>query len=341
MMRLPRFKFYAPENLGEAARILAAEGSDAMLIAGGTDLLPNMKRRQQVPKTLISLRHIEPLRTLGAEGKLVRIGSGVTLSDLAADRRFANGLSALSQAASQVATPHIRNMATLGGNICLDTRCNYYDQSYEWRKAISFCKKKDGVTCWVAPSSPKCMAVSSTDTGPALIALGARVRLISNANERELPLADLYRNDGMDYLARRPDEILSEILIGPLSGWKSTYWKLRRRGSFDFPVLSVAAAVKISHENIVEDARIVIGSAASCPLLAEDAAKKLISQPFETETNAVVSDLAAKHAKPLDNTDFDMSWRKKVTAEIVRYALNELRGDDVSLQRRDLTRWVM
>jgi 4-hydroxybenzoyl-CoA reductase subunit beta len=229
-------------------------------------------------------------------------------------------------------------MATLGGNLCLDTRCNYYDQNYEWRKAINFCMKKDGVTCWVAPSSPKCMAVSSTDTAPALMALGARVRLVSQAGEREIPLADLYNNDGMNYLHRKPDEILAEVVLDSLHGWRSTYWKLRRRGSFDFPVLSVAAAIRFGQRRIVEDARIVIGSAASLPLVAAESAEFLVGRVLTDDTTAEAAALAARIAKPLDNTDFDMSWRKKVTAEFVTYALRELRGDDVSVDRQAITR---
>src|SRR6202047_4613195 len=152
-------------------------------------------------------------------------------------------------------------MATLGGNICLDTRCNYYDQNYEWRKAINFCLKKDGATCWVAPSSSKCVAVSSTDTAPALMALGARVRLVSSSGEREVALADLYNNDGINYIRRKPDEILADILVDSLHGWKSTYWKLRRRASFDFPVLSVGAAARFSGHCVGGGARNVLGSA--------------------------------------------------------------------------------
>jgi 4-hydroxybenzoyl-CoA reductase subunit beta len=244
----------------------------------------------------------------------------------------------LWQAASLVATPPIRNMDTLGGNICLDTRCTYYDQSYEWRKAINFCKKKDGEICWVATGSPKCMAVSSTDTAPALIALGATVRLRSCSGEREILLADLYNNDGMEYLTRRPNEILTEIRLGSLHGWKSTYWKLRRRGSFDFPVLSVAAAVRLSTGGVVEEARIVLGAVASRPLVAAEAASSLLGQPLNDQGIGKASVLAAKIAKPLDNTDFDMSWRKKVTTAFVTNALRELRGEDMNAVRLQLTR---
>jgi 4-hydroxybenzoyl-CoA reductase subunit beta len=338
MMRLPLFDFRAPRTLEEAARILDGEGTQAMPLAGGTDLLPNMKRRQQVPKTLMSLRYIEELNHIRMEHSGSRLGACVTLADIAADMRFRNGLTALAQAASLVATPQIRNMATLGGNLCLDTRCNYYDQNYEWRKAIDFCLKKDGDTCWVAPGSPKCMAVSSTDTAPALIALGARVRLVSRTGEREVLLANLYNNDGLDYIKRKPNEILAEVLVDSRHGWKNTYWKLRRRGSFDFPVLSVAAAARISESGVIEDARIVIGSAASRPIVAVDAATFLVGRALNAESIAEAAVLAARIAKPLDNTDFDMSWRKKVTGEFVTCALRELRGEDVRSERESFMR---
>jgi 4-hydroxybenzoyl-CoA reductase subunit beta len=338
MMRLPLFEFRAPRTLDQAARILNGEGVNAMPLAGGTDLLPNMKRRQQVPRTLMSLRHIESLTQVKLEDSGSQLGACLTLSDIAEDPRFRNGMMALVQAASQVATPQIRNMATLGGNICLDTRCNYYDQSYEWRKAINFCLKKDGTTCWVAPGSPKCVAVSSTDMAPALMALGARVRLVSSSGEREVTFSELYNNDGVNYIRRRPDEILAEVLLDSLRGWKSTYWKLRRRGSFDFPVLSVAAAARFSSNGTVEDLRIVVGSAASRPLIAAEAAKFLLGHSLNQETIAEAATIAARIAKPLDNTDFNMTWRKRVTAAFVTYALRELRGDDVSAERERLTR---
>lgn len=338
MMRLPLFEFRTPRTLEEAANILNGDGANVMPLAGGTDLLPNMKRRQQVPKTLMSLRQIESLNHVELSPSGLRLGACITLAEIATDPRFRDGLTALAQAASVVATPQIRNMATLGGNICLDTRCNYYDQNYEWRKSIGFCLKKDGTTCWVAPGSPKCMAVSSTDTAPALMALGARVRLVSRSGEREVPLSELYQNDGIHYIKRRPDELLCEVLLDSSHGWKSAYWKLRRRGAFDFPVLSVAAAARFSRNGVVEDARIVVGSVASWPLPAGEAAKFLLGRSLDQESIAEAAALAARIAKPLDNTDFDMTWRKRVTTEFVTYALRELRGDDMRPERLLLTR---
>lgn len=338
MMRLPLFEFRAPTTLDEAARILDGEAGRAMPLAGGTDLLPNMKRRQQVPKTLMSLRGISQLNQLRLGDGGARLGACLTLSEIAADPRFRNGLTALAQAASSVATPQIRNLATLGGNLCLDTRCNYYDQNYEWRKSIGFCLKKDGDICWVAPGSSKCMAVSSTDTAPALMALGARVRLVSRHGEREVPLSELYQNDGIDYIKRRPNELLTEVLLDSSHTWKSAYWKLRRRGSFDFPVLSVAAAARLSRQGVVEEARLVVGSAGCLPLLADQAAKSLIGRPLSSDSIAEAASLASRMAKPLDNTDFDMTWRKRVTLEFVTNALLELRGDNMRGARLLLTR---
>ena len=337
MMRLPLFGLCAPRTLDEAARVLEGERETAMVLAGGTDLLPNMKRRQQVPKTLISLRNIVGLQRLQFDENSISLGPCVRLTTIEHDRRFRNGCSALWQAASQVATPQIRYQATLGGNVCLDTRCLYYDQTYEWRKAINFCLKVGGDTCWVAPGSDRCMAVSSTDTAPALIALGARITLKSVDGERELSLVDLYDNDGKHYLVRQPNEILSQIRLESIHGWKSTYWKLRRRGSFDFPVLSIAAAAKIDDRGTVEDARIVLGAVSSRPIIAEQAAQSLRGRKLEADAIEQAASFSARLAKPLDNTDFNMSWRKRVTSTLVTYALRELRGDDLRSERRFVT----
>ena len=172
------------------------------------------------------------------------------------------------------------------------------------------------------------------------MALGARVRLVSHSGEREVLLSDLYNNDGIDYIKRRPDEILAEVLLDSLHGWRSTYWKLRRRGSFDFPVLSVAAAARLSRDKVVEEAHIVVGAAACRPLAAREAANSLLGRPLNQPAIEEAAALAARVAKPLDNTDFDMTWRKRVTAEFVSYALRELRGDDVRSERESFTRYA-
>jgi len=339
MMRLPWFRYRAPRGIAEAAAILAGEGPNAMLIAGGTDLLPNMKRRQQAPQVLVSLARVEGLKRV-ANGSGLALGSGLTLTEVIGTEGVRANYRGLWQAASQVATVHLRNMGTLGGNLCLDTRCSYYDQNYEWRKAIDFCLKKDGETCWVATASKRCVAVSSTDCAPALLALGAKVRLVSSAGERELPLPELYRNDGIDYLARKPDEILTEVLLPDARGWKSCYWKLRRRGAFDFPVLGVAAAAKLAPDGTVEEARLALGAVASQPFLTK-AGEFLAGKQLTDDVIAEAGRMVASRAKPMDNADFDVYWRKHVVPAFVGYALREIRGDDVGAIRLRIARQTL
>ena len=341
MMRLPHFAFHSPRSVREAADLLAAAPpGEAMIVAGGTDLLPNMKRRQQVPRTLVSLRRVSELRA-GSNGDGLTLGAGLTLTEVVNDPRVRSTYSGLWQAARQVATPLLRNMGTLGGNLCLDTRCNYYDQNYEWRKAIDFCMKKDGDICWVATSSKRCLAVSSTDTAPALLALGADVTLVSANATRRIALADLYRNDGIHYLTRRPTEILTAVHLPSADAWRSTYWKLRRRGAFDFPVLSVAVAARISADGSVDAARIVLGAVASRPLEAAAAGAALVGQRLTDDQIERAADLAANPARPLDNTDFSLLWRKRVARAFVTYALRELRGDDMRDVRRRIARQLL
>jgi len=336
MMRLPSYRYRAPATVEDAAAWLAESPADTMLLAGGTDLIPNMKRRQQVPATVIGLRGIAALSQLAVRDE-VDIGAGVTLTTLVRDDRIRQQFPGLWQAVAQIATPLLRNMGTIGGNICLDTRCTYYDQSYEWRQAIDFCMKKDGSTCWVATSSDRCLAVSSTDAAPALMALGATVRLVSAGGTRDLALGHLYVNDGMHYLTRRPDEILTAVHLPAPDGWRSTYWKLRRRGSFDFPVASVAAAARFDGDHIIE-ARIVLGAVASRPLLVAAAGARLAGRPLTDDLIASVADDAYALAKPMDNTDFELVWRKKVVRSLVTSALRELRGDDMRDARVRLAR---
>jgi 4-hydroxybenzoyl-CoA reductase subunit beta len=326
MIRLPPFTYLAARTVDDAARALASHGAEAMLVAGGTDLYPNMKRRQFEPTVLVGLRAIRELRGVrGGARDGITIGAGTTLSAVAAHREIAAHYGALATAAGLVSSPQLRNMGTLGGNVCVDTRCNYYNQSYEWRKAVGFCTKKDGAICLVAPGSPRCWAVSSSDTAPVLWSLGARVRLFSAAGERTIPVEALYRDDGIEYLAKRPDEILTDVLLPAAEGWRSAYLKLRRRGSFDFPVLGVAVALRMEGR-VVRDARIVIGAVASQPRPAPAAAAALVGERLGPELITRVADLAAGPAKPLDNTDFTHPYRKKMTRVFVARALASLAG---------------
>ncbi|MBD3869486.1 MAG: FAD binding domain-containing protein [Acidobacteria bacterium] len=337
MLRLPRFRYMAPTQISEAARILASEGADAMLLAGGTDLFPNMKRRQQTPATVVALRDVERMREIGS-GHCLTIGAGITLTEIVQSDLIRSRHAGLWQAAAQVASPQLRNMATVGGNLCLDTRCNYYDQTLEWRKAIDFCMKKDGEVCWVAPGSPKCLAVSSTDTAPALVSLRAKVKLTAADGDRMIRLEDLYANDGIHYLTKDHGEILTLVELDQVDDWKSTYWKLRRRGSIDFPVLGVAASAKFADDGTVENCRVVLGAVSSAPIRALKADAALIGNRLSDDVIAQAAEAGSKVAKPMDNTDFTLHWRKKVAARFVTYALRELRGDDMREMRSRVAR---
>jgi 4-hydroxybenzoyl-CoA reductase subunit beta len=218
-------------------------------------------------------------------------------------------------------------MGTLGGNVCVDTRCNYYNQSYEWRQAIGFCMKRDGDICLVAPGSPRCWAVSSSDTAPVLWSLGAQVRLVGPDGERAVPIAALYQDDGIRYLSKRVDEILTEIVLPPAEGWRSAYLKLRRRGAFDFPILGVAVAVRLEGD-VVREARIVLGAVASLPREAPAAAAVLVGHRLTGEAIEAAATAAAGPARPLDNTDLTHPYRKKLTRIYVARALARVAGLD-------------
>ena len=328
MLRLPPFTYHAPETLRDAVRLLADHTpEDTMLVAGGTDLYPNMKRRQFEPKHVIGLRHLRRLRELTGEARHgLTIGAGVTLTQLSQHQEVMTGYAALATAASLVSTPQLRNMGTLGGNLCVDTRCNYYNQTYWWRQAIGFCMKKDGDTCWVAPGSSRCWAVSSSDTAPVMIALNAQVRLVGPQGERLVPVAELYRDDGILYLGKRHDEILTHVVVPPAAGLRMQYFKLRRREAFDFPILGIAVALRLDDQNTCTEVHIVLGAVTSTPLVASAAAALLLGQRLTPEVIEAAAEAAFKPAKPLDNTDLMLSYRKKMVRVHVARVLRQLAG---------------
>jgi 4-hydroxybenzoyl-CoA reductase subunit beta len=303
----------------------ADAGPDGAYVAGGTDLYPNMKRRQQTPGVVVGLSRVASLSRIRESDGRILLGAGLVLAEVENDSRVRAGYPGLAHAVSEISTPPLRNMGTLGGNLLLDTRCNYYDQSYEWRKAIDFCMKKDGQICWVAPGSPKCLAVQSADTVPVLIAMGARAVLASPEGEREIAVEDLYRNDGIEYVTKRPGELLTEVVLPRENGWRASYRKLRRRGSFDFPVLSVGAAVW-RDGSVVTAARLVLGGVASAPVRLPASEEALVGRPLGEASIADAAAAAAGPSRPMDNTDFSFLWRKQMTSRFVARALQDLDG---------------
>ena len=326
MLRLPPFEYLRPRTAGEAAEMLAAHDGLAMAIAGGSDLLPKMKRRQIEPTRLVGLRGLPELAGISAEpdGSL-RIGAAETLATICTAPEVERSAPALAAAARSVSTPQLRATGTLGGNVLVDTRCTYYDQTYEWRRALGFCFKKDGDWCPLAPGGKRCWSVSSSDTVPVLIALAASATLTGPAGTRTLPVEDLYADDGLAPVRKDRAEILTSILIPPADGLRATYWKLRRRESFDFPILGVAAALDL-RDGVVARARIVLGAVASHPLRATAAEDLLVGRPLTAEAIEQAAQLAGNPARPLDNTDLEHYWRKRMSRVYVRRALQELAG---------------
>src|SRR5262245_24279466 len=334
MLRLPAFKFLRARTLAEAAAILAgegaAEGESVRLVAGGTDLWPNMKRRHQKATTVVSLMGIPGLAGIGVNGE-IHIGATTLLDDVVRHAAVRERYPAFAAAVQSISSPPLRNMGTIGGNLCVDTRCTYYNQTEDWRRAIDYCMKEEGTICWVATSSPRCWAHSASDSAPMACALGAGVKLVSTQGERMIPVENLYKDDGIEYLAKRPDEILTALHLpaeAAAGRCRAAFWKLRRRGSIDFAVLSVAAAVWTDPAGIIERARIYLGAVASYPLPAQEATDFLIGKQLNEETIAEAAKLARKVATPMDNTDFQTQWRGVMVQRYAEAALREVAGMD-------------
>jgi 4-hydroxybenzoyl-CoA reductase subunit beta len=323
MLRLPRFSYLRPESVAEAARMVAQHGGRARLVAGGTDLLPKMKRGQMEPEILVGLGHLDELRQVraGVDGGF-DIGAGVTLAEVIADPALCAAYPGYVRAAALVASPALRNAGTVGGNLCIDTRCNYYDMSYEWRQAVGFCLKKDGDVCRVAPAFTRCRAIASSDTAPVAIALGATVVLVGPSGEREVPVASLYQEDGKLYLTKADDEVLTTVRLPEPGRWRSWYVKVRSRDSTDFPVVGVAVALQMTGP-VVDAARIVLTAVASAPLDVSDAAGPLLGRELDEAVIHQVAAKAAKPAKPLDNADLSYVWRKRITSKAIEQAIRE------------------
>ena len=273
----------------------------------------------------VGLRLVEEAAGIAANGELT-LGALATLTEVERHPAVRSRWPAVARSAGLVSSPPLRNAGTIGGNLCVDTRCNYYNQTEFWRASIGYCMKKDGDICLVAPGSSTCWAISSSDTAPVMIALGAEVTLVGPESERRIAVKQLYGPDGIDYLAKKPEEVLTRIHVPERSAWKTTYRKLRRRGSIDFPILGVAAAVRLRGDGVVEEARIVLGAVHTSPVEAADACEFLKGRLLDAETIEMAAGIAYKPARPLDNADLAYAWRKKMARIEVARALAELAG---------------
>ncbi|MFN0008450.1 MAG: FAD binding domain-containing protein [Planctomycetota bacterium] len=327
MLRLPRFDLLRPRTVSEAVSALSEAGPAAMIVAGGTDLLPNMKHELFTPEVLVSLDGIEELRGVreAADG-WITIGAMTSLADVAGDPRIRARAPALAQAAGLVAGPQLRTMGTLGGNVMLDTRCQWYNQTYFWRQALGFCLKKDGTLCHVVEGGQKCVAAASNDSAPALMTLSAVLSIEGPDGRRSVPIDDFWLSDGIFNKKLEPGEILTEIRVPPTSPrHRGAYGKLRDRGSIDFPLLGVAVRLDLDDAGAVIDADLVLTALAARPLRIAKARGLLAGAKVDSSDRDTVftsvAELAQRQCHPLPNIPGDEEYRREMISVYVRRTL--------------------
>jgi 4-hydroxybenzoyl-CoA reductase subunit beta len=325
-LSLPQFKLLRPRTLAEAVDFLAkhsagvgASDSSAQssanirIIAGGTDLIPSMRQKLFEPDYVLDLRSIAEMRGIKPQpGGGVEIGALTTLSTIEKSQFLRQHYSVLTEAAATVASPVLRNMGTIGGNICLDTRCLWYNQSLTWRKGCGFCIKKDGDLCHVAPGGAKCWAAFSGDTPPALLCLKAEIEIAGPSEVRRIALNDFYTGLGDDYRKLQPNELVTRVFLPAASAdYRGVYRKLRVRGSIDYPLAGVAVVIKRSNGH-VGDARVAITAVNPAPLLVKGASEMLAGKAVDDALAEAISDLAARTAKPLTTSALTPEYRREM-----------------------------
>jgi len=325
---LPPFKLLRPRSIEEAVENLAKHSPDIQIIAGGTDLLPSMKQRLFTPKYLLDIRGIDELRSIRSiPGYGTEIGVLVTLSVIEDSEFIRRSYPLLRESVATVASPILRNMGTIGGNICLDTRCLWYNQSLTWRKSCGFCIKKDGDLCHVAPGGKKCWAAFSADSPAALLCLEAELEIAGPAGKRRLPLAEFYTNIGDARIKLAGNEMLTRVLLPErMAGYDGTYQKLRLRGSIDYPLAGVAVALKKSAQGLIEDARVAITGVNPAPLLVSQVRHALAGKVLNDHAAVVVGELAAKVAKPLTTSLLTPEYRREMIRVFAKRALLRASG---------------
>ena len=322
MSTMPAFTLQRPASAAEAAAWLA-EGARA--IAGGTDLLPNLRRGLERPARLVDLGALPELAELRMRDGAFTLGAGVTLARLAADADVQRVLPALADAARAVAGPGHRSAATLGGNLCQDTRCVYYNQSEWWRRANGWCLKRGGDTCHVAPQGRRCHAAFEGDVAPVLLAAGAALELAIPGGARRLPLAELYRDDGAAHLALQPGEFITRVHVPPgPAGRRSAYRKARARGAMDFPLAGVAVVLTL-HDGVVAELGIGLSGTNSQPLRLQGT-ETFVGQAVDDPMLAALAKLVGKQVSPMRSTVTASNHRRQVAMVHVQRLVRELAG---------------
>jgi len=340
MLRLHAYRYHRPAQLEQALELLATHAPAALPIAGGTDLMPNMKHRLFTPDHLVGLRGLAELHGIAATAgdpagaaieqtrdgpsaamqagrPALRIGAAVTLAAIARDPVVRRDLPALARAAGLVAGPQLRNMGTIGGNLCLDTRCTYYNQTEFWRSALGYCLKKDGSVCHVTRVGRKCVAAHSADTPPVLMVLDATVELASVRGTRAVPVGDFFVADGVRNTVRAADEVVTAVRVPrPPAGVRTAFEKLRLRGAIDFPLLNAALALELAGDAVASMTLVVSGLGARPRVVA--GLDKLAGTSAGPDLVAAVAARAFDQCHPLESSTVDPEWRRAMVPVLVR-----------------------
>jgi 4-hydroxybenzoyl-CoA reductase subunit beta len=325
-MSLPTFRILQPRNVDEALRMLDQHGANAMIIAGGTDVIPNLQMKLFAPRVLID---IKPLRELAEiEFSLndgLRIGATASLTHVLETPWLAEKFPVLSSAVGTIAGPLQRNMGTVGGNLCLETRCRWYNQSYFWRQSLGGCLKKDGDVCHVAPGGKFCWAAWSGDSAPAFLALDAEVEIASISGARRIPLRDFYKNDGKDRIALARSELLTAVYVpARMAGRPGVYHKLRVRDSIDYPLAGVAVSMEVDGSGVCRDARVALSAVNPAPMLVREASEPPVGQKWSLELAERVAHAAIRAGKPLTTSASTPVYRRDMVRVFTRRALEQV-----------------
>jgi 4-hydroxybenzoyl-CoA reductase subunit beta len=324
VLTLPAFEWVRPASLDEALRWLAEDPAQQLVVAGGTDAVPNLKHRLHTPRRIVHLSGLREMQGIVSDADGLTIGALVTLSALADDPDAMHDAPLVADAASRVASPQIRNMGTVGGNLCLDTRCTYYNQTFFWREALGFCLKKDGTRCHVVTQGKRCVAAHSSDVAPALIALGATVEIASVAGRRRVAVDEFFVGDGIHNNVLLPGELVVSVHVPAAARRLSTsYRKLRPRGAIDFPMLSVAFAAR-SESGACLEARLVVSALGAKPRVVGGTDAVVRGKPLDAAAADALAEAAYKQCRPLTNVPYDADWRHEMVRVFVRRAVRDV-----------------
>jgi 4-hydroxybenzoyl-CoA reductase subunit beta len=322
---LKRFEYFEPSTIKEAVRILSVHGPEAEVLAGGTDLIVSLKKGLKNPRCIVYLKDITGLDDIEYSQKDgFKIGALATLHGIESSPLIQEKVPMLAEAAHQTASSHIRYMGTVGGNLCLDTRCTYYTQHYFWKRAFPACLKAGGEICHVVGGGKRCFSVYQGDLGPVFIALGGRAKLVNATGERIVPLSQFFTGEGKKPNVLKSDEFITEIAIpSPAEGDVGVYQKFRIRQAIDFPLVGVAVVMSFNNIGVCRRCRVVLGAVAAAPFEVASVAAVLQGEKIKDDLIEQAARVAFDTAHPLDNLNINASYRRRMVKVLVRQAIEK------------------